>query len=1208
MKSLCLAFRTLLFLGFLGLAASAALAQDTASLTGTVTDVSGGVIAGAEVSVTNAALGINRTTAANADGNWLVSGLPIGSYDLKITAKGFKTFEARGVVLRVGQKARVDASLTVGEVSAEVVVAGENVAQVDTQSSQISGTITSTELSQLQLNGRNFTQLITLTPGVNNQTGQDEGTVGVYGNVSYSVNGGRVEYNNWEIDGGDNMDNGSNDTLNVYPSIDAIQEVTVMTSNYGAQYGRNASGTIEAETKSGTSSFHGDVYEFNRNNMFNDRSYFDESSPNAPEYKKNDFGYTLGGPIYIPNHYNTEKSKTFFFWSQEWRLERVPNTFEIPVPSVAERGGNFSDVCAVDPTDCPSGPGIVNNQVQTIDPNASAILAEIPPPNCCTAPVDPCASVIFSCYDTSSPTPTYWREELVRVDHNFTSKLRGTFRYIHDSWNTVTEPTLWSSASLPTIQTKFIGPGTSAVARLTATASPTLMNEFVMSYTADHIFLTDQGPWQRPASMTMGGLFNNGFGGKLPGVSVYGNDVYSFAADPSDEPWNNANPTYTLRDNLTKVIGKHNLQMGVYAVAAEKNEDSGGENGGFLTFTTPSNGSVYSTGNAFADLLIGNVDAFSQANTILKYYNRYKIVEPYLQDDFHVTSRLTLNLGLRVSLFGTYHEKYNREFSWEASKWVAANAPGVDPDGSITGTAGLLYNPATGMALSPTSPQVFNGIEECGGTGVVGSLTLPTGPRSCLQGHLFNPAPRIGFAWDPWGNGKSSIRGGYGIFFEHQNGNESNTESLEGTPPLVLTESQGSVAFGAPGCAGPSGYECVGAGGGQAFPLSPVSIPTQALWPYSQQWNLDIQHEFFRNVIGSIAYVGSKGTHLALQRDLNQLQPTPASENPYTPGVPLTSSDCTNLVANGTPVSSLPQSVQNNFNIACGNVLTDDPYRPFLGISTITGLQNEANSNYNSLQVSVRRTIAPLTLDVAYTYSHSLDDSSDRYDGNFVNSYNLRQTYATSNFDETHILDFSYVYNLPSFRSGGFKNAVLGGWEYSGITTFYTGTPFSVTNGEFTDNAGVANGVGTGSFVDRVPGVNPYSSIPSLPLATGSGPLLINPNAFTAPEGLTFGDSGRNFLRSPLRLNFDMALFKNFKIKESMAVQFRAEAFNVFNHTEWSGVNSGVTCYGAAAPYSPTDASCVNAAATPELYWYGFGQPSGAHLGRIMQFGLKFLF
>src|SRR6202040_3761188 len=241
------------------------------------------------------------------------SALPGGAYDVIVTATGFKKYQAKGVKLDVAQKARVDIPLEVGAATTEVTVEGTDIAQVETQSSDLSGTVNGKEISQLELNGRNFTQLVTLAPGVSNQTGQDEGTVGVYGNVSYSMNGGRVEYNNWELDGGDNMDNGSNSTLNVYPSIDAIAEFKVLTSNYGAQYGRNGSGTVEVETKSGTSRFHGDLYEFIRNDFFNATPEF-QTSP--PAYKKNDFGFTIGGPVYIPGHYNTSKQKTFFFWSE----------------------------------------------------------------------------------------------------------------------------------------------------------------------------------------------------------------------------------------------------------------------------------------------------------------------------------------------------------------------------------------------------------------------------------------------------------------------------------------------------------------------------------------------------------------------------------------------------------------------------------------------------------------------------------------------------------------------------------------------------------------------------------------------------------------------------------------------------------------------------------------------------------------------------
>src|SRR5882724_9320603 len=309
-------------------------AQDSASVTGTVRDQSGASVANAQVTVSDADRGINRETTTNGDGEYSVAALPPGSYNITVSAQGFKKFQAKDVILRVAQKARVDVPLQVGAASTEVTVLGADVAQVETQSSDLTGTVDGKQIAQLQLNGRNFTQLVTLVPGVSNQTGQDEGTVGINGSVAFSVNGGRVEYNNWELDGGDNMDNGSNSTLNVYPSLEAIAEFKVLTSNYGAQYGRNGSGTVEVETKSGTNQFHGNAYEFVRNDAFNARNYFESE---VPPYKKNDFGYTIGGPIW--------KNKTFFFWSQEWRRERVPVDFNQQVPSLEERAGDFSDQC-----------------------------------------------------------------------------------------------------------------------------------------------------------------------------------------------------------------------------------------------------------------------------------------------------------------------------------------------------------------------------------------------------------------------------------------------------------------------------------------------------------------------------------------------------------------------------------------------------------------------------------------------------------------------------------------------------------------------------------------------------------------------------------------------------------------------------------------------------------------------------------------------
>jgi len=1159
---------------------AASRGQDTGSITGTVTDPSGAAVANAAVVVASPDHGIDRHTVTNSAGEYSASALPGGTYNVIVTATGFKKFQAKGVVLDVAQKARVDVTMQVGAISTEVVVEGTNVAQVETQSSDLSGTVTGKEISQLELNGRNFTQLVTLTPGVSNQTGQDEGTVGVYGNVAYSMNGGRTEYNNWELDGGDNMDNGSNSTLNVYPSIDAIAEFKVLTSNYGAQYGRNGSGTVEVETKSGTNKFHGDVYEFVRNDMFNAQNYFNGpfwgGSGKTPEYKKNDYGYTIGGPVYIPHIYNNTKSKTFFFWSEEWRKDVVPGqTFNAQVPSLAERGGDFTDVGGPNLATSPTyATQYTNNQAV-----AQALLMEIPAPNGPTASTCVPGSSQPCIFNLSPAQQTNWREELIRVDHNFSDKIRATFRFIHDSWQTTTAVPLWTNqTSFPTIQTAFKGPGVGLVARLTATVSPTLLNEFVFSYTVDHIILNDVGNWKRPANFNappngFTDLFPGNGGGVLPGINLidqtglYGN----FGEDAGYIPNGiyNSNPTYTFRDNVNKIVSKHNLQFGAYIAAAQKNEFGGelaaGSYPGYLTFDPSRDNNT--TGNPFEDLLLGNIYSFGQQDHLLKYYNRYKLFEPYFQDDWRVTSRLTLNLGLRLSLFETYREKQHQAFNFDPAHYVVGQTT-VDPNTDVV--SGLTPNPA----LPPSVTNLPNGLVQCGVTSGV--------PDGCMQPHWFNPAPRIGFAWDPRGDGKWAIRGGYGVFFEHTNGNEANTESLENSPPLATAETRLQIVS----------YSNIGAGAASSqFPLGVVSIPTKAHWPYVQQWHFDIQHEVARNTVATISYVGSKGTHLTRESDLNQLLPLPLSQNPYMPGEAIGPNDCSTFTTpSGVPVTG---QAAVNLGVACG--ANPDPIRPFPGYGTITHLEEAASSIYHGLQTSVRRNVGQLTLSAAYTYSHSIDDSSDRGDSSFVNSYNFAANRGSSNFDERQVFNFSYVWDIPLFKSQGLANKLLGGWQYSGIASVGTGTPFSpVFN---TDNAGVANGVaGAGARPDTAgdPHAGPFPSPDP-----GFAKTFYNGNAFAAPRGLTFGDVGRNTLNNPRRTNFDMALFKHFVIKENFAFEFRAEAFNVFNHTEWLPIAGAGGSGNSNSPNSQSN----NTLGSP-----GFLQVSGAHNPRILQLGAKILF
>jgi hypothetical protein len=1186
------------------------VAQDTASITGTVTDPTGAAIPGAQVTVTSLEHGINRAAASNSTGDYLFAALPIGSYNLTVAAPGFKKYAVKGVILTVAQKARVDVAMQVGGTNTEVTVEGTNVAQVETQSSDLGGTVTGKEITQLQLNGRNFTQLITLVPGVTNQSGQDEAQVGVNGNVAYTVNGGRTEYNNWEMDGGDALDNGSNTSLNVYPSIDAIAEFKVLSSNYGAQYGRNGSGTVEVETKSGTSSFHGDLYEFVRNDMFNATPFFQTT---VPPYKKNDFGYTLGGPIFIPGHYNTDKQKTFFFWSQEWRRDRVPSGFSVTtVPSVAERGGNFNDLCPAAGTtysaasatqfpDCPvqglasgSPTYFPNNQVPLAPgPTVAALEGLIPEPN-----------VGVNSWLQTPTLPTNWREELFRIDHNFTDKVRGSFRYIHDSWAQIYPTPLWTSGtSFPTVETNFIGPGVSMVAHLTATASPTLLNEFVASYTTDHITTGLIGAWQRPAGMNVG-IFQNGFGGKVPGISLNGGIYNGINEDPGYVPNGplNSNPTYTYKDNVTKIIGSHNLQFGAYFVAAQKNEipqPSFGINGN-LTFDT-SNTAVTS-GNAFADLLLGNVSVFQQEKSAVKTYNRYKIFEPYFQDDWHATKRLTLNLGLRVSLFGTYREIHHNAWNFDPSHYVVG--------ASSTNSSDLVVgNP-------------YNGWVQCGVSAGV--------PAGCMKGHLFNPAPRIGFAFDPKGDGKWALRGGYGIFYEHTNQGEANAGTLEQYNPLTQTASLSNTI----------GYANINpsALGTTTTPLSFVSIPNKATWPYVQQWHLDIEHEIVRNTVATLSYVGSAGVHLTREFELNQLQPVPLAQNPYKPGEPMSSADCGpttdayGVPTNGTTPSGVPILYQVGANglatgpavnlgvAACGTIA--DPFRPYPGIGSITRKEESASSVYHAFEASVRHSVGGLQLNLAYTYSHSIDDSSDYSDVSLINAYDLNAFRASSNFDQRHVFNIGYVYDLPFFKNAGLTHKLLGGWEWSGITLIQSGTPFSVYNsggnGVPGDNAGVANAVATsGASWPDVVG-NPRSAVQQI-AGLPFGPLLFNPAAFVAPRGLTFGDAGRNILTNPFRTNFDMALLKHFAITESKYFEFRAEGFNIFNHTEfsWLGGDAGsaannqglgtagssIGCYGGANN-SAGDPSCT----LPSGAGVAFLHATAVHNARILQLALKFIF
>lgn len=1356
--------------------------QKTASISGTATDQTGAVITGAKATLTNQA-GLKLETQSDDKGIYSFTGLAAGTYTLAVTTANFEPQRFDGIELAAGQELTLDATMQPASAKSEVNVEAGGPSQVEVETATVSGTITQKEVVSVGLNGRNFTQLIALAPGVSNQTGQDEAKVGVQGSVKYSVNGGRVEYNTFEVDGSDVLNtglNGAASTLMVYPSLDAIQEVKVLTSNYGAQYGRTASGTVQVTTKSGGAALHGNVYDFIRNEAFNSRNYFDLTS-GAPLYRRQDFGGTIGGPLTIPHVYNTHKDKTFFFFSEEARLEKTPIEYNQAVPSLKERGlimtpqgikpniatgvsgavyrdFDFTDVCPLtvdasgfsraDAPDCPSVTGgskglqpiggghLVTPQaggqpsLTGVDKNALAILDSnlIPAPNSqfgCSYSVknidltDP-----NHCYDAAVSPSTYWREELFRIDHQLTANLRVSFRYIHDAWDTTVLTPQWSvlrttnpfAATFPTVQNRFVGPGSSLVASFSHTITPTLLNSTVLSYTNSIITLVDQnGPggavFQRNPTLdqplvadpsapgqcnpnvsvdpvtgipqcAIGRIFNNGFGGKTTGIEILGtNAAYGgrgFAADPAYMPWGHTNPTYSARDDVGKSIGKHTLQFGGQYLYSQRNQTNNaigaasGETQGFLTFSNL----AHSTGNAFADFLLqqdtngvvtGFIQSFNQDSSQRRYYQRYQLGEPYFQDDWKVTRRLTLNLGLRVSLFGNYYEKNNNVWNWvpqdfNTSRFAVDPFSGVLLDKSA-GSSVVTINPNT-AALDPGIVRDL-GLVQCG----VGGRD-----KSCMKSHLFNPAPRVGFAWDPKGDGKTSIRGGYGIFYEHGTGNEANTGSLEASAPVVLSVTQplpfsypciGNVGYGS--TVDPTNTACgtnnsrVAPPAGSLYPLNVTAIPTKAVFPYAQQWSFGIQREIPKDMVATISYVGSKGTHLTLERNLNQIVPLPLSENPFGPNEPLTLAECTTGPSGGSgnpgDLSGTPFQLQNgtivtkqdpayiHLQAACTSPTTPNVNslpRPYPGLGQVLSLENVANSSYHALQATLRRTRGPLTIGASYSYSHSIDNSSDRSDPILPDSYNLRGNRASSNFDGRHLLSVNYIYSFDNLskwlqptvrgRSGNptgdgqeapiteppsrLLRTLADGWQISGITLFQSGTPFTVINSagntgiSLTDNAGVASGFGIAqSYPDVVRGPLPKSFDNLLSF----GPLLGNPSRFVAPRGLTFGDAGRNFLNNPSRLNFDVALLRHFKLTESSEMEFRAEAFNVFNQTQFriydpdnpGGTgNNVISCYAgpqnSAGFHATGGANCIAGAS--------FLHPIDAHRPRTIQFGLKLAF
>jgi hypothetical protein len=1120
-------------------------AQDiTGSISGIVKDANGGLIAGATVVVRDTDKNIVvRTVTTDTDGSYTAPLLPIGHYAVTVEASGFKKHTSKDIELNVNDRLTVDVALEVGGASEEVVIQAAPT-QVELQSASAAGLVSNIEVKELPLNNRNFIQLVTLLPGVSNGNVDQPyiGTTNPFGQTNtlqISINGARASQNSWTIDGADNVDRGSNLTLLNYPSVDAIAEFKVHRNHYTAEFGRNAAGAVNVVTKSGTKQFHGNFYEFFRNDKLNANTFLNNSTgrfttdptakapdvivsasdPRAgkertarPLLRYNNFGYTIGGPAFIPGLYPRDKSKTFFFFSQEYRRVITYANFNALVPTAAERQGIFSaPICVATNAAgaCTQSATSINN----INPAAQAyitdIYSKIPLPNSGTNTLISNAGSISN-----------HRQELVRVDHNFSSKLTFAVRYLHDTIPTLEPGGLFTGNTVPDISvTKTNSPGYSWVFRSVQTIKSNLLNEagYAFSYGAivsdpTGLILKDNSPNVAAAIKLPFDVSLN----RIPSVSP------GFVGTPGFGPYDDFNRNHNIYDNATWIRGSHVIKFGTSMHFYQKTENAGGNNVGAFSFATspiPTGSTATTTQQAWANFLLGKVATFTQASVDLTPDIRSRQFEFYAQDDFRWKPNLTINYGLRYSIFRQPYDKAGLLTNFDPAVYDPAKA--------------FQINPTTGNRV-PGTGDPLNGIVVAGGqNGIYGDKASPE----------FNKGfgPVFGFAWDPFKNGKTSIRGGYGLSFDVTLVGTLE-QNIFGNPPYVQNVSISNTILSDPASVLPTI---------SAAPLAIRGVPNSEEMPYIQQWSLDVQREIGKNFIVDMGYYASKGTHLVGVVDINQVAPGAAV--------------AAGIIPAGTQVNT---ALTPRLNVV----------RPFKGFTSINTIQPWFNSNYNSLQVSSEKRFGDGSLArLSYTWSHALTDAQTDRSSSPQSFYQRSEDYGPAQFDRRHVLSMNYVYELPFFRKQeGILGHVLGGWQVSGITSFGTGLPITITT-TGTD-PGAVGFLGTSASSGRPDLVGD----PELFSKIRTRLQWFNPAAFAlVPAGQTrIGNSVRGSFSGPGYQRWDLTLGKRFAIRESMKLQFRAEAYNLFNHTNFNGLS---TVFGSTT----------------------FGQVTSTRDPRLIQFGLK---
>jgi hypothetical protein len=1213
-----------------------------ATLTGSVRDESGAFVAGANITASNPAAGIQRKTNSNEDGNFVLVQLPPGTYLLAVERTGFAPTEIKNIVLQASERVALEIKLRVGNIGDSVsVTADAGQVALKSESGERSEVLTNRQIKDLAINGRNSLALLGTLPGVVSNLAATISRTDTQN--AFSVNGQREQANEITLDGASIVVAGSNRAIYTTINPDAISEVKILTSNYQAEFGKMSGAAIQIVSKSGTRDFHGTGRYFRRHDSLNANSFFSNLNRLPRTLYRYDYGgFDLGGPVLLPRKlfgplggFNEQRNKLFFFFSQEFYEQLLPEgARNVRVPTVAERQGDFSQtvnaqgarILLRDPlktgtctaTNTAANPGacfVYQGRLNVIDPArfyrlGKNILNLYPEPN---VPAEIGGNFFNYRSQLSSSYPR--RETIMRMDYNHNANHRLSGRY---AFNFDEERNAYgafnATANWPLEGNRFRNnnPRRSLAVTLNSTLSPTLVNEFIFGYSLGGVRIgaTNDGSSRRVNNLEVDLLFPTANPDDyLPNFTYGGIANQPFPATTfSGLTFNQRFRNLNFLDNVTRVISRHTFKTGIFVQKSYDERTAFGLTSSTINFSTNA-ANPLDTGHPYANALLGIYNNYLQQNrrplSNFTFYN----LEGYAQDTWKITQRLTLDYGLRLANYQPLYDTEDNLLYFNPRLFDPAKAFRLYRPVLVGGQRRAI-DPAITAAPTAANTLTANFI----GLLVPGSGDLANGIGQPQQGYarggFDNPAivwaPRLGFAFDLTGKGTTVLRGGFGVSYNRVTGTVV-TDAVVNRPSILTPQLFFGYLSDIPQLRG----------GGTLAPTSAIGVSDDGNVPVTYSYSLSVQRNIGAGIIVDVAYVGNVSRHLPQQRELNAV--------PYGTTFTAAAQDPTRYAGGVIPATEpnlFAAHAQAGLRFSGANALPVDFLRPYRGFGAISYRDFAASGNYNSLQISANRRMSrSLTFGVAYTFSKTLGTGFSDTEGS--NPFGSRQRdYRLSPFDRKHNLVVNYVYDLPRasriFGRGAsgnrFVKSIFDNWQVSGITQALSGAPFEL-------GVGIA-GVNTGQFITGSLTHGPVFLLKGEPAAGPNG-LRLNPDAFVLPAIGSQGIGNRTYLRDPFVVNHDVSVFKNFPFggEGNRYLQLRVEMFNAFNSTQFSSINTGVNLSVSNANGTFSTGTGIfnnygSAVITNNLRPAGSTQPLGQFFGeyngtrspRVIQLAVKLYF